>query len=132
MGFAMDRRTNKRILRNAKIIFFVSITPQDGRVYMVDYKILEGIPAFGEDDPDAERRYTSASMGLFYVRNNGDLVPIAIQLHQEPSDTNPIWTPKDSEYDWLYAKMWLRNAHAQCHQVRESASFQGVGDLESP
>ena len=88
-----------------------------GQIYMVDYKILEDIPHYGENDPDVERRHTSASMGLFYVRNNGDLVPIAIQLHQEPSDTNPIWTPKDAKYDWIYAKMWLRNADAQWHQV---------------
>ena len=85
---------------------------------MVDYKILEDIPHFGENDPNGKRRYTSASMGLFYARNNGDLVPIAIQLHQEPSDTNPIWTPKDSKYDWIYAKMWLRNADTQWHQVK--------------
>ena len=91
---------------------------QSGRIYVVDFGILEDIPHFGENDPDVQRRYTSASMGLFYVKNNGDLVPIAIQLHQQPSDTNPIWTPKDSKYDWIYAKMWLRNADTQWHQVR--------------
>ena len=91
---------------------------QAGRIYIVDFNILENIPHYGENDPDVERRYTSASMGLFYVRNNGDLVPIAIQLLQEPSDTNPIWTPKNSKYDWIYAKLWLRNADTQWHQVR--------------
>ena len=96
---------------------------QTGRLYMVDYKILEDIPHYGENDPDAKRRYTSASMGLFYVKNNGDLVPIAIQLHQQPSDTNPIWTPKDSKYDWIYAKLWLRNADTQWHQVELSSLF---------
>ena len=83
----------------------------------MDYNILEDIPHFGENDLDVERRHTSASMGLFYVRNNGDLVPIAIQLHQKSSDTNPIWTLKDSKYDWIYAKLWLRNADCQFHQV---------------
>ena len=53
------------------------------------------------------------------MKSSGDLVPIAIQLFQQPSDTNPIWTPDDSKYDWLLAKMWFRNADHQVHQVRE-------------
>ena len=52
--------------------------------------------------------------------NNGDIVPIAIQFHQVPSETNPIWTPNDTEMDWIYAKMWLRNADTQWHQVSVS------------
>ena len=80
----------------------------------MDYKILDGISPFNQN---GERRYTIPAMGLFYVRDSGDMVPIAIQLYQEPSDTNPIWTPKDSEYDWLFAKMWLRNADTQYQQV---------------
>lgn len=90
---------------------------KDGRVYMVDYEILDDIPHYGQNDMNLERRYTSASLGLFYVRGSGDVVPIAIQFHQEPSGTNPIWTPNDSELDWTYAKMWLRNADSQWHQM---------------
>ena len=44
-------------------------------------------------------------------------MPIAIQLFQEPSENNPIWTPGDTRYDWLLAKMWFRNADHQVHQV---------------
>ena len=58
-----------------------------------------------------------ASFGLFYVKGSGDLVPIAIQLHQQPSPDNPIWTPNDSDLDWICAKFWLRNADTQYHQV---------------
>ena len=83
---------------------------------MVDYKILEDVPHYGQND-GVERRHTCASMGLFYIRHTGDMVPLAIQLHQVPSETNPIWTPNDSEMDWIFAKMWLRNADAQWHQV---------------
>lgn len=86
-------------------------------MYIVDYEILDDIPHYGQNDSKLERRYTSASLGLFYVRGSGDVVPIAIQFHQEPSETNPIWTPNDSELDWTYAKMWLRNADSQWHQV---------------
>ena len=85
---------------------------------MVDFEILEDIPHYGQNDKKLERRYTCPAMGLFYVRGNGDIIPIAIQFHQEPSDTNPIWTPNDSNLDWTFAKMWLRNADTQWHQVR--------------
>lgn len=85
---------------------------------MVDYKILEDIPHYGQNREDLERRYMCASLGLFYVKGSGDLVPIAIQFHQQPSDDNPIWTPNDSKLDWLCAKFWLRNSDTQFHQVK--------------
>lgn len=91
---------------------------------MVDFSILDGILSYGFLDENLETRYTCAAMGLFYVKGTGDMVPIAIQLHQGPDVTNPLWTPNDSELDWTYAKMWLRNADMQWHQV----SFQ-VKDL---
>ena len=87
-------------------------------MYMVDYKILEDIPHYGQNREDLERRYMCASLGLFYVKGSGDLVPIAIQFHQQPSDDNPIWTPNDSKLDWLCAKFWLRNSDTQFHQVK--------------
>lgn len=90
---------------------------EDGRMYMVDYKILEDIPHYGQDREDLERRYACASMGLFYIKSSGDLVPIAIQFHQIPSSENPIWTPNDAEMDWICAKLWLRNSDAQIHQM---------------
>ena len=100
-----------------QVCLFFSFNLQDGRVYMVDFEILEGIPHYGQTDENLKRRYTCPALGLFYVRRNGDTVPIAIQFFQEPSETNPIWTPNDSEMDWIYAKMWLRNADTQWHQV---------------
>ena len=80
---------------------------------MVDLEILEGIPCYDEKG----RRYVCPALGLFDVKGSGRIVPIAIQFHQDPSETNPIWTPNDSEMDWIYAKMWLKNADSQWHQV---------------
>ena len=90
---------------------------QEGHVYIVDYKELEGINTTGEST------YAAEPLGLFYVKASGDLVPIAIQLLQQPSDTNPIWTPADSQYDWLLAKMWLRNADHRVQQVLCNFNF---------
>ena len=86
-------------------------------MYLTDYKILENIPRYDVED---DKRYVTEPLGLFYVKKNGDLVPIAIQIFQQPSETNPIWTPNDSEYDWLFAKMWLRTADTQIHQVSKT------------
>ncbi|CAH3027905.1 unnamed protein product [Porites evermanni] len=94
-----------------------------GRIYIVDYKILEDIPHYGQDREDLERRYMCASFGLFYVKGSGDLVPIAIQLHQQPSPDNPIWTPNDSDLDWICAKLWLRNADTQYHSFSLRLKF---------
>ena len=80
----------------------------------MDYKELEDITESWEE---GETSYTAHPLGLFYVNNSGDLVPIAIQLFQQPSDTNPIWTHGDSQYDWLLAKMWLRYADLRMQQV---------------
>lgn len=85
---------------------------------MVDLNILDDILPYGFNDEKLETRYMCAALGLFYVRSTRDIVPIAIQFHQAPHVTNPIWTPNDSELDWTYAKMWLRNADVQWHQVR--------------
>ena len=89
---------------------------QNGRIYIIDYKDLEGIKRNGEDG-NCELCYAAEPLCLFYVKNSGDLIPIAIQLFQHPGETNPIWTPEDAKYDWLLAKMWFRNADHQMHQV---------------
>ena len=46
------------------------------------------------------------------------LVPIAIQLTQDPGDRPVIYTPLDDEgeySDWLVAKMWVRVAETNVH-----------------
>ena len=79
---------------------------QAGHVYICDLKILKDIPTRGD-------RYCTAPKCLLYVNGNDHLVPIAIQLKQEPSKDNPIFLPSDHWIDWLLAKTFYQCAHAQ-------------------
>ena len=92
-----------------------------GRIYMVDYKILEGIPTGWKgmkesEDPD-DKLEVAPAMVLLYLNHLDHLFPIAIQLGQHPGPDCPIWTKKDSEDDWFLAKTWVRNADAQVAQI---------------
>ena len=85
-----------------------------GNMYMIDFKILEGVST---GTYLGKRLALGSPMALFYVRPDEKLVPIAIQLGQEPGEQFPIWTPNDKREDWLLAKIWFRNAEAQCGQL---------------
>jgi arachidonate 5-lipoxygenase len=57
-----------------------------------------------------------APIALFYLNKKDELMPIAIQLFQEKSDTNPVFFPKDPPNLWLLVKMFFNMAEAQQHQ----------------
>ena len=42
---------------------------------------------------------------------------LLLQLKQTPADDNPIFFPTDSEYDWLMAKIFVRSADFNMHQL---------------
>ncbi|OQV17101.1 Allene oxide synthase-lipoxygenase protein [Hypsibius exemplaris] len=80
------------------------------RIFMVDLKILENLPC-------AENRRVCAPIALFYLdKNRRDLLPLCIQLFQQPGKSNPVFYPSDNPYTWLLAKMWYNNADASYHQ----------------
>ena len=79
------------------------------RIFIIDYDLLA-------DCPTKEGHVVCAPIALFYRRNDGKLVPIAIQLFQHKSDDNPAFLPSDPEYTWILAKLWFNNADAQYHQ----------------
>ena len=79
-------------------------------MYLLDYKILDELPAY---DKKGDTRYLAAPMCLLYLDKRGELLPIAIQLQQQPGVNNQIWTPSDRPEDWLMAKLWTRNADYQ-------------------
>ncbi|XP_008427822.1 polyunsaturated fatty acid 5-lipoxygenase [Poecilia reticulata] len=84
-----------------------------GNIFMVDYDMLEGINA-NSTDPYTQQ-YLAAPMCLLYRNLRNKILPIAIQLGQDP-DENPIFLPTDGQYDWLLAKIWVRSADFQHHQ----------------
>ena len=40
-----------------------------------------------------------------------------MQLKQTPGEDNPIFCPSDSEYDWLLAKIFVRSADFNEHEL---------------
>lgn len=88
----------------------------DRRVFIVDYDILENCPS----RPDTK---VCAPMALFFLRNDGSLVPIAIQLNQTPAEDNPVFLPSDPPFTWILAKMWFNNADVCVHQAITHLGF---------
>ncbi|XP_054886024.1 polyunsaturated fatty acid 5-lipoxygenase [Poeciliopsis prolifica] len=84
-----------------------------GNIFIVDYEVLEGINANSTDR--YTQQYLAAPMCLLYRNLRNKILPIAIQLGQDP-DENPIFLPTDGQYDWLLAKIWVRSADFQHHQ----------------
>uniref|UniRef100_A0A8D3AWP6 Uncharacterized protein n=1 Tax=Scophthalmus maximus TaxID=52904 RepID=A0A8D3AWP6_SCOMX len=87
---------------------------EKGNIFLYDQKKMEGIPTRVYD---GEPLPLTPGLCLFYVNTEKKLMPIAIQLHQQPSEQNPIFLPSDPETDWLLAKMFIKNADAMDHEA---------------
>ncbi|KAG7239196.1 hypothetical protein INR49_029947, partial [Caranx melampygus] len=87
---------------------------EDGKIFIYDQKKMDGIPG---RDYNGEPLNITAGLCLFYLNPDDKLIPIAIQLHQEPSEDNPIFLPSDSETDWLLAKMFIKNVDFMDHEA---------------
>ncbi|MEZ6017077.1 MAG: lipoxygenase family protein [Planctomycetota bacterium] len=88
----------------------------EGRLFIADYAVLEGIPAGTWREG---RKYLCAPIAIFTWRSTGigdrgELVPIAIQLHQG-SGEGPIYTPSHDR--WRAAKTFLQVADANHHEM---------------
>ncbi|XP_034556045.1 hydroperoxide isomerase ALOXE3-like [Notolabrus celidotus] len=85
-----------------------------GKIFLYDQKIMDGIQGRVYN---GEPLHLTAGLCLLYLNPENKLMPIAIQLYQEPSEQNPIFLPSDPETDWLLAKMFIRNADVIDHQA---------------
>ncbi|KAM6907271.1 polyunsaturated fatty acid lipoxygenase ALOX15B [Xenentodon cancila] len=83
-----------------------------GSLFLLDYEVMDGVPA---NMVNGKQTYLTAPLCLLHLNQEGQLVPIAIQLHQMPGSQNPVFLPSDSSCDWLLAKTWVRGADVHCH-----------------
>lgn len=89
---------------------------ENNTIFIVDYEILNGLHA-------KEGYHVPAPIALFFQTAEGKLIPIAIQLFQEPSESNPIFLPTDDANVWTLAKMWFNLADATYHQSISHLGF---------
>ncbi|XP_078490221.1 polyunsaturated fatty acid 5-lipoxygenase-like [Ciona intestinalis] len=103
--------TNK--MANSQLTRGVSLEQEikNGNIYIIDLEMLDGMPC-GRSPINQTAYFSCAPICLLYVNSKKNLVPIAIQLWQQPGANNPIWTPSDSDCDWMIAKIYFRNAEA--------------------
>uniref|UniRef100_A0A3P9H7B1 Lipoxygenase domain-containing protein n=1 Tax=Oryzias latipes TaxID=8090 RepID=A0A3P9H7B1_ORYLA len=87
---------------------------QKGNIFLCDYKILDGVETNTIND---KKQYLAAPLVLLHQTEEGMMMPIAIQLKQKPGDDNPIFLPSDSELDWLLAKLYVRSADFNLHEL---------------
>ncbi|XP_041814299.1 hydroperoxide isomerase ALOXE3-like isoform X1 [Chelmon rostratus] len=85
-----------------------------GNIFLCDKKKMDGIPP---RTYNGETLHVTGGFCLFYMNPNNKLMPIAIQLHQQPSEENPIFLPSDTETDWLLAKMFFKSADVIDHEA---------------
>ncbi|XP_049425186.1 polyunsaturated fatty acid lipoxygenase ALOX15B-like [Epinephelus fuscoguttatus] len=85
-----------------------------GNIFLCDYKRLEGVKA---NTIHGKQQYLMAPLVLLHKTPDYELMPVAIQLKQNPAEDNPIFLPTDSEYDWLTAKIFVRSADFNEHQI---------------
>uniref|UniRef100_A0A8C5PWQ6 Uncharacterized protein n=1 Tax=Leptobrachium leishanense TaxID=445787 RepID=A0A8C5PWQ6_9ANUR len=87
---------------------------ESGNIFLADYKILEGIPT---NTINGKKQYLAAPLCLLWKSLQDYLIPIAIQLGQQPGPEKPIFVASDPEWDWTLAKIWVRYAEFQLHEL---------------
>ncbi|XP_061586510.1 polyunsaturated fatty acid lipoxygenase ALOX15B-like [Cololabis saira] len=85
-----------------------------GNIFLCDYKTMDGVQT---STINGKKQYLMAPLVLLHKTADDEMMPIAIQLKQKPSEDNPIFLPTDSEYDWLMAKIFVRSADFNEHQL---------------
>ncbi|GAQ78116.1 lipoxygenase [Klebsormidium nitens] len=82
---------------------------QSGRLFVEDLSYPSVLPsAFFRPN-----RTAVGVVALFFLNDQGDLLPIAIQV----AGSAGIWTPKDAPFDWLLAKLYANTASFYLEQT---------------
>ncbi len=91
-------------------------------LYCIDFVELIGMRCWDDLAPKkfhhngTRPRFCAPSICLYAVED-GVLMPVAIQLGQDPT-VSPLFTPvHDTPLDWLLAKMLVQNSGANLHQI---------------
>ncbi|KAL3066806.1 hypothetical protein OYC64_016705 [Pagothenia borchgrevinki] len=87
---------------------------EKGNIFLCDFKLLDELKA---NIIKEKQQYMTAPLVLLHKTPDDELMPLAIQLKQTPGEDNPIFLPTDSEYDWLMAKIFVRSADFNLHQL---------------
>ncbi|XP_076835888.1 polyunsaturated fatty acid lipoxygenase ALOX15B isoform X2 [Brachyhypopomus gauderio] len=85
-----------------------------GTMFLLDYEVLDDLPG---NVINGKQTYLASPLCLLHYNNHEELKPIAIQLQKTAGPHNPVFLPSDPEPDWLLAKMWVRCADFQVHQL---------------
>jgi arachidonate 15-lipoxygenase len=89
-----------------------------GHLFLTDYAILHNLTL---GSYQRGMKTVTAPKVLYCWRSRslsgpGTLVPVAIQLYQDPGDNNPIYTPTDG-MNWLMAKIFAQIADGNYHEL---------------
>ncbi|KAM9355672.1 hydroperoxide isomerase ALOXE3-like isoform 3-T3 [Pholidichthys leucotaenia] len=85
-----------------------------GKIFICDQRIMDGIPT---RKYNGDCLHVSSGFCLFYLNQEHKLMPVAIQLRQQPSEQNPIFLPSDPEPDWLLAKLFVKSTDVMMYEV---------------
>ena len=82
----------------------------EGRLFIADYSALADVPlTIGCS--------LAAAIGLFWLDEDARLMPLAVQLGQNPTEAPVIFTPADPKWVWLTARTFFQEADGNHHEV---------------
>lgn len=87
---------------------------KNGNIFLCDYEPLDGVETGKINNV---QQYLTAPVVLLHKTPADELKPVVIQLKQIPAADNPIYFNTDSEYNWLLAKIYVRSADFNEHQL---------------
>jgi hypothetical protein len=110
----------KSILEPSGENFSLTEALEKHRLYVLDYRIFDGILTPVQEDQIG--RYTASSITLFYVDNQDQLIPCAIQLkpnsYRGRSDCPPkMFTPLSPPDRWALAKTVVAASDTAYHGI---------------